>query len=169
MNRDERIGAQAAANAADAAPNRPGSTAMSPAARAAYRSAEVETLSQRDLILKLYQGMERFLIQAQLAMQNREPATAHDNCQRAKAILIELMSTLNIDAGGEVAQQLHALYSFFITQVVEANLRKDPAKIAAVLPIISSLREAWQQIPDELANSGSLPPSNDGHLLSLRV
>ena len=41
---------------------------MPPAASAysAYRSAEVETLTQRDLIIKLYQGAERFLVQAKI-------------------------------------------------------------------------------------------------------
>lgn len=142
---------------------------MNTAFKLAYRSAEVDALNQRDLILSLYQGMERFLIRAQLAMQNHDPATAHDNCQRTKAILVELMSTLNLEEGGEVAEQLRALYAFFISQVVEANLRKDPTKIEAILPIIVSLREAWQQVPEDLASHSSLPVGNQGHLLSLRI
>lgn len=142
---------------------------MSPAFKLAYRSAEIEVLNQRDLIVRLYQGMERFLIKAQLAMQNFDPGTAHENCQRTKAILVELMSTLNLEEGGEVAQQLQALYAFFLTQIVEANLRKDATRIEAILPIIVSLREAWQQVPDDLASRSSLPDGHHGHLLSLRI
>jgi flagellar secretion chaperone FliS len=135
----------------------------------AYRSAEVETLSQRDLLVKMFQGMERFLVQAQLAMNNQQPAEAHEACQRVKAILVELMATLNFEKGGEIAQRLNALYSFFLVTIVEANLRKDATKLAEILPIIADLRSAWERIPDELANVSSVPSGNEGHTLNLRT
>jgi flagellar protein FliS len=135
----------------------------------AYRNSEVATLSQRDMIVRLYQGMERFLVQAQMAMNNRQPAEAHDYCQRIKGILVELISTLNFDKGGEVAQRLHSLYVFFLSTVMEANLRKDATKLAQILPIIADLRSAWERIPDDLANTSSVPAGNEGHTLNLRT
>ncbi len=132
----------------------------------AYRSAELETVSQRDLIVRLYQGAERFLIQAQVAINNRQIEMAHINCQKAKAIFSELLATLNVEAGGDVGIQLRDLYVFLITSIVEANLKKDGVLIGKLLPIIASLREAWQQIPDEYAQVTSTP---SGHSLSFKT
>jgi len=134
----------------------------------AYRNAELQTVSQRDLIIRLYLGAERFLIQAQTAMQNRQIEMAHRSCLRAKDIFNELLVTLNFERGGEIADQLKELYGFLIWAITEANLKKDAAKIAELLPIVSTLREAWQSIPDEYATMTSLP---DGvrNLISLRT
>ncbi len=134
----------------------------------AYRTAELATISQRDLIVRLYQGAERFLNQAQLAMSNKQVEMAHVNCQKAKAIFCELMATLNFEKGGEIANQLKELYLFFILQIVEANLRKDPSMIARILPSIAQLREAWQQVPEEHANVSSVPAGHDGAAFSIR-
>lgn len=136
---------------------------------ASYRTAEVATISQRDLIVKLYRGAERFLELAQEAMRQQRIEAAHLNCQKMRAIFFELMSTLNFERGGEIAARLRDLYSFLIFQIVEANLTKDPEKLAALKPTISSLREAWEQIPDHLANVSSIPQENDGHACNFKV
>ncbi len=135
---------------------------------AAYRSAQVETLSQRDLIIRLYQGAEKFLCLAREAMVNRRVEAAHVNCTKARDIFQELVSTLNFEQGAEIAQQLKELYLFLIVRITEANLRKSPEKIDEVLPIIVTLREAWEQVPADLANTTSIPVENEGHALNFR-
>lgn len=135
-------------------------------AYAAYRSSEIETLNQRDLVVKLYEGVERFLARAAAAMDAHQIEPAHNDCTRSRAIITELLSTLNMEAGGEIAERLRNLYLFFIDEITRANLRKDPAIIRAIIPIVASLREAWQQIPDEHANTTSLE-ANHGHALNV--
>ncbi len=136
-------------------------------AYSAYRTAELHTISQRDLIVRLYQGAERFLIQAQAAMHNKQMEMAHHNCQKAKAIFSELLATLNFEQGGAIAAQLKELYLFLIVKTVEANLRKDAKLIAQMLPIVATLREAWQQIPDEQAQITSLTATPAGSTFSV--
>jgi flagellar protein FliS len=135
---------------------------------AAYHSAQVETLTQRDLIIRLYQGAEKFLALAQEAMRNRKIEAAHVNCVKARDIFQELAATLNFDQGAEIAQHLKELYVFIILRISEANLLKKPEKIAEILPIIVTLREAWEQVPADLANTTSIPAGNHGHALNLR-
>jgi flagellar secretion chaperone FliS len=137
-------------------------------AHAAYRSAEVTTLSQRELIVRLYQGAERFLAAGRDAIAAKKGEEAVIQCRRARDIFIELMATLNFEIGGDVAQQLRSLYAFIIYQISEASLKKNQAQIDALLPIIKTLREGWQAIPDEHANVTSIPEGNHGHSLNLR-
>ena len=143
---------------------------MPPAhAYAAYRTAEVETLTQRDLIVKLYQGAERFLLQAKMGMENKQIENATVGCQKAKRIFVELLSTLNFESGGEIADQLRDLYLFIVSQIVEANLQKDPQMIGELLPIIATLRGAWEEIPAEHANTSSLKEEHVGQTFHARI
>lgn len=137
-------------------------------AYAAYRSAEVETISQRDLIVRLYQGAEKFLVAGRTAMSDKKNEEATNQCRRAREIFVELLSTLNFDAGGDVAQQLRDLYVFLIYQISEASLKKNPTQIDALIPIIKTMREGWEAVPDEHANLTSIPEGNQGHSLNMR-
>ena len=138
-------------------------------AYAAYKSAQVETLTQRDLIIQLYLGAEKFLLSAQKAMDEHRIEAAHVNCIKARNIFMELAATLNFEQGAEIAQRLKDIYLFFIARISEANLLKKSEKLDDVLPIIVTLREAWEQVPADLANTTSIPAGNDGHALNLRT
>ncbi len=137
-------------------------------AYAAYRSAEIETVSQRELIVQLYQGAERFLTTGHEAMSGQRYEEATNQCRRARNIFVELLATLNFEAGGDLAHQLRELYAFLIFQIGEASLKRNPAQIIAVIPIIKTLREGWEAVPDEHANVTSIPDGNQGHNLNLR-
>ena len=144
---------------------------MSPANHAAhaYRNAEVTTLTQRDLIVKLYQGAERFLIQAKAGMANDKEDLVLIGCQKAKRIFVELTATLNFEQGGDIAEQLRNLYVFLIGEIGRASQERDPGAIEGILPIIATLREAWQNVPDEHANTSSMPQPGQSHTLNIRT
>ncbi len=142
---------------------------MSPAAVAAfasYRSAEVTTLNQRDLIVKLYVGAERFLAQAADAIEARDMELASTKADKARAIFSELLSTLDSEQGGDIARQLAALYTFFITDITDAIVAKDAAELRKLIPIAANLREAWEAIPADIACTGGAGAG--GHSINLR-
>ncbi|TVR14466.1 MAG: flagellar export chaperone FliS [Planctomycetota bacterium] len=126
------------------------------AAFAQYRKTETETLTQRDLLVRLYFGIERFINIAAQSMREKQWYEANENCQKAKRIFIELLSTLNLEVGGQLAQQLRDLYLFMITEIVESNVHHDPERILKLLPVVATLRSAWEEIPAEEANVSSL-------------
>jgi len=142
---------------------------MSPAAVAAfasYRNAEITTLNQRDLIVKLYAGAERFLHQAADALDDGDLEQARTGAQKARAIFTELLSTLNPEEGGDIARQLAALYTFFVTDITDALADKNAAELRKLIPIAASLREAWEAIPADIARTGGAGAS--GHSVDLR-
>ena len=56
-----------------------------------------------------------------------------------------------------------------IRHISEANLLKKSDKITEILPMIATLREAWEQVPAEFANTTSIPVGNEGHAFSLQT
>lgn len=125
-------------------------------AYSAYRRSEVETISPRDLLVKIFEALERFVDEGQLAMRNRQFELANRRCQRIRDILFELQSTLNFEAGGEIAQRLDALYRFMILEVTESNLRKDAERLQQLLRVVRPLADAWRGVPDDQAHVTSL-------------
>lgn len=134
-----------------------------------YANAEVMTLSQRDLIIKLYKGAEGFLLQAVHHIRNEELGLGGQKCQKAKRIFMELLSTLNFEAPGDIAEKLRDLYLFLVTEISEASLRKEPERIVKLLPVIATLREGWESVPENEANVSSLDQDRGGHSLDIRT
>jgi flagellar protein FliS len=133
-----------------------------------YRRSEIETLTPRDLLVKLFEGMERFIEQGAMAMQNHHYEMAAKNCQRIRDIVFELQSTLNFEAGGEIAKRLDDIYSFLILEVTEAGLRQDAERLRQLQRVIRPLREAWQGVPDEHSHTTSLTGDSKQNIISMR-
>ena len=133
-----------------------------------YRRSEIETLTPRDLLVKLFEGMERFIEQGAMAMDNRHLGLAISNTQRIRDILFELQATLNFEAGGEVAKNLDALYTFMISEVIEANMHKDGQRLRQLQRIVRPLKEGWQGIPDAHSHTTSLTGDYKQNIINMR-
>ena len=112
----------------------------------AYQTAQVNTSNQKQLIIMLYDGMDRFLNRAVKSIKEGDIETAHTCLHRTGQILLELLSTLREDKGGEIAGNLKRIYVFCYEQVVIANLKKDTRMIREVQQVLNNLRGAWKQI-----------------------
>jgi flagellar protein FliS len=111
----------------------------------AYRQNSVLTASPQQLVVMLYDGAIRFLRQAELAMEEGAVAQTNDRMQRAEAILEELLSTLNPEAG-EISDRLQAIYVFCRSELIAARISRSPLKIKQVIGLLSDLREAWAEV-----------------------
>jgi flagellar protein FliS len=106
----------------------------------------VLTASPARLVVMLYDGARRFLAQAGAAMRDGQVAEAHRRLGRAEAIIEELLSALDFEAGGEIAERLEAIYVFCRRQIMEARIGQDPEKLEQVSRLLGELRAAWSEI-----------------------
>ncbi|MEM7181266.1 MAG: flagellar export chaperone FliS [Spirochaetota bacterium] len=129
----------------------------------AYKKNEIATTSPGKLIVMLYDGAIRFLKAAAENMDFKKFDYVNENIQRAKDILDELISSLNLEDGGEVAKNLLSLYIYMNQQIADGNLRKDPKPIQEVLKMLNDLRGAWDEIATkESGTSKQAPISRSG-------
>lgn len=112
---------------------------------AQYQQAQLETAPPERLLIMLYEGAIRFCNAARKGIEERNYQKANDNFLRVQAIITELMATLNMDAGGEVAANLFDLYEFINRTLTEANVQKNVQKLDEAVVIIRDLHEAWVQ------------------------
>ena len=111
-----------------------------------YQDVQMTVNDRRRVLIMAFEGMIKFLRQAQKAMVAREIETAHERLIRTKQILYHLLNGLDMERGGEIAQNLRRLYLFLIEKVTEANLTKKPEIIEEILPIFKNLCSAWEEM-----------------------
>jgi flagellar protein FliS len=113
---------------------------------AAYRQQSILTATPGQLVVMLYDGCLRFLRQSAHALREEQPDVAQVKWRRADAILGELLSTLDLEQGGEIASRLQGIYVFCQRHLLEAVRDQEPAKVEKVIELLSELRESWVQI-----------------------
>ncbi len=125
-----------------------------------YQRMQVDTASPVKLVVMLYDGAIRFLRQGQDAMQRGDREKQNHFLIRAQNIISELASSLDLEAGGEIAGNLMALYQFMHEQLVLANIEDDVQKVQKVREMLESLREAWAQVESAVREAATQPVSS---------
>ncbi len=122
------------------------------AAYSTYTQNNIQIESPEKLIEMLYEGIIRFGSQAKKAIETGDIEKRTYWTNRAVAIFIELINSLDAEKGGEVALYLEGLYNQQIKFLNESNVENCPEKIDIVLKVTHTLLEAWREVTaDELA------------------
>ena len=88
-----------------------------------YQTQAIMSASPEQLIVKLYDlGIS---------------ACHRDDRYKVRAVLRELISSLDMDKGGEIAGRLYSLYAFCMDHSTSGDLE-------TVAEILGGLREAWK-------------------------
>lgn len=111
----------------------------------AYKKNQINTSSSEKLVLMLYDGAKKHIVQAIKATEAGDIQSAHHDFLRAQDIVSGLMAGLNYEAG-PIAQQYYALYEYIHYRLIQANLKKDSQEAQEALAMIEELRSAWAQI-----------------------
>ncbi|HVM19831.1 MAG TPA: flagellar export chaperone FliS [Egibacteraceae bacterium] len=114
------------------------------AARNRYIRDAVSTVSPARLLTMLYDALVSDLELAEKAITERDLQAAHDRLVRAQEIVLELQSSLDLNAW-DGAAGLMSLYQYMHRELVTANVRKDVKAVVAVRKTAEPLRDAWHQ------------------------
>jgi len=118
----------------------------------AYRKGnlkqEIATADPHKLTLMLMQGALDRIAYAKGSMERKEYAAKADYLSKATAILINLRDTLDLKIGGELAENMYALYDYMVDRLTEAHVRNNLALLDEVSSLLTPIRDAWVQIPE---------------------
>lgn len=108
-----------------------------------YQHTQILTASSEQILIMLYNGAVNFVRQAAQAIEQNDMHMKAEKISKAMAIVSELSATLDFEKGGEIADNLDALYNFMMRELTTANLRNDGRKLKVVETLLVSLRETW--------------------------
>ncbi len=117
-----------------------------------YRETKIQTASQTELIVMLYDGAIN-----QIKLATEFMAQGHIKFDRINAtlgkaqdIITELIASLNMDEGGEIARNLLNLYLFFNEQIKDANVTKNTQQLYDIIYMLEVLRDTWSELPSHV-------------------
>ncbi len=120
--------------------------------RARYVGDTVTTASPQRLLVMLYDRLALDLERGMTALAEGDRQEARAQLQHAQEIVLELRSSLQVDAW-EGGPRLAALYTWLISELVQAGVKGDRNRTAACLQVVEPLRDAWRQAAASLAAS----------------
>ncbi|MDR1132737.1 MAG: flagellar export chaperone FliS [Synergistaceae bacterium] len=110
-----------------------------------YRVNQIQMASKEQLLIITYDIGIRSCAAAEKAIESQDAEQVNINLQRAQSVVRELMVTLNLEQGGEVAASLLRLYDFMYYQLVEANVKQDAAVVKTVRSMMEELKATWME------------------------
>ena len=111
----------------------------------------IEGASPHKLISLLYASLCGEITRARGALSRRDvPEKLRAVAKSIRLIDEGLKAPLDLQAGGELAHNLHDLYEYMIQRLTLANLHNDDGALAEVARLAQTLREGWDGIADQV-------------------
>jgi len=120
--------------------------------RSRYLGDSVATASPQRILVMLYDRLVLDLERAEKALDTGDRTEAAAQIQHAQDIVFELRESLRVDAW-EGGPRLAALYTWMITELVQAGVKRDRNRVSACRQIAEPLRDAWRQAAATLTAS----------------
>lgn len=136
-----------------------------PNAAKAYSTVGIETsvqsASPHQLIILLFEGAREAVVIARAGIESGNiPQKGMAITKAIDIILNGLRASLNLEEGGNLAQNLYALYDYMARRLLHANMRNDKAALDEVLNLLSEIHGAWAAIGDKAASVESKNSAN---------
>ena len=112
--------------------------------------AHAEGASPHRLIQLLMDGALEKIRAAKGLMERRDIPEKLRQINWALSIIDGLRQSLDMEKGGEIAQNLDALYDYIQRRIVVANMENDPRIMDEVAGLLIEIKTAWDAVPEIL-------------------
>ncbi|MDL2284136.1 flagellar export chaperone FliS [Oxalobacter sp. OttesenSCG-928-P03] len=135
----------------------------------AYARVGVETgvlaASPHKLIAMLYDGALSAINMAARHMETGDIEKKGEAIVKATTIIQSgLQASLNKEVGGELAQNLDALYDYMRRRLFEAHVKNDPEMLAEVKGLLVDIKSAWDEIGETVDKQPAAAPIGSADL-----
>ena len=120
------------------------------------QNVQAEYATPHQLTKMLFSGALRALAIAESAMKQKKFQLKGEQLARAINIIEGLDDSLDMEKGGELAQNLGGLYQYMVQELYKSSFRNDPVMVHAVSGLLRDISSAWDQIPLQERNKNSV-------------
>ncbi|MBI3582824.1 MAG: flagellar export chaperone FliS [Nitrospinae bacterium] len=111
-----------------------------------YQNNQILTAKKSKLILMMYDGAIRFARESINKIRSKDIAGRGTYIRKTQDIILELMNSLDMENGGEIAGNLSKLYLFMNRNLIMANVQGHEKYIEDIIKILTELRDAWDTV-----------------------
>lgn len=114
-----------------------------------YKTIGAESASPHKLIQMLFDTYLIRVDQAIMAIECQDMNSKGTAISKALAIIGGLEEGLNLEKGGELAENLQSLYRYVRERLLVATDKNDVEELKKARELIFPIKDAWDQIPAE--------------------
>lgn len=103
-----------------------------------------------EIIQMLMDGALEKMVFAKVAIEKNNLEAKAEHISKASSIIEALRGCLDFEVGGEVTENLFALYSYMLDRLVDASVRNDSSMVEEVSALLKEIKSAWDAIPFEV-------------------
>jgi len=118
-----------------------------------YLEQKTLSASPLELVAMLYTKAISEIREARQQLAVRNIALRSKAISKACDAIGELDGSLDMEAGGELAQRLRSLYRYCLVRMLDANFQQADEPLGEVLGILMTLSEGWHTIARTAADS----------------
>ena len=107
-----------------------------------YKEQSVDTMTQSELLLTLYDELVKRLTRAEIALEKQEYDVLEESVDRSNAIINYLRGTL--DNSYEISRNLWQLYEFFGYELARVKWGRNAEELQRVKGMVCELRDAFR-------------------------
>jgi flagellar secretion chaperone FliS len=120
------------------------------------QNVQAEFATPHQLTKMLFSGALRALAIAETAMKQKQFQLKGEQLARAINIIEGLDDSLDMEKGGELAENLGGLYQYMVQELYKSSFRNDPVIVREVTVLLREISSAWDQIPVQERNKTSV-------------
>jgi len=120
-----------------------------------YREREVLTASPEKLVVITFDHVLVNLRRARMAIEAGNIEQRVQSLGRAREGVMELLMSTDPERGGEIANNLRALYAFALREFMAIGRTRDVSQLDRIASVISNLREAFATIAGDRSLAAS--------------
>lgn len=121
----------------------------------AYRTHRILGASPEQQAALIMEAGQLHLGRAIRALTDNNLPAAINSFLRVSEVILEATVRLDLEGGGELAQNLKRLYDHWTTEIMIASKAKDTARLEAVVHGMGEIRMAWEQFHEKKAGAGA--------------
>ena len=110
----------------------------------------VDVADPHHLIQMLMDGALERINSAKYHMVQNNIAKKGEDISKAISIIDGLVTSLDMEKGGEIADNLMALYDYMQRKLLEANLSDKMDNLDEVSALMNEIRSGWSSIPQDV-------------------
>jgi flagellar protein FliS len=113
-----------------------------------YQETQILSASRGQLVVLMYDQLLLSMRRARVAIEGKQIEARVTHLDRSRAILHELLVTLDLEQGGVIARNLSGIYTFLLGELLELNLHSDVSRLDRLTAMVADLRDAFAEVSE---------------------
>ena len=109
--------------------------------------AQISYASPHQLMLMLFDGAIEAMSMTIGSIQNKNFELRSKQNTRSIAIINGMRECLDLETGGELADNLYSLYQYMVQELFRASFKNDVDTIQNIQTMLKDIRGSWEKIP----------------------